>query len=44
MEDPGYDHEGTGDVSGYVHSAQGRTEGAQVALCRTCAGGAGYLL
>ena len=32
MEDPGYDHEGTGDVCGYVHPAQGRTEDAQVAL------------
>ena len=44
VEDPGYDHEGPGDVCGYVHPAQGRTEDAQVALCRTCAGGAGYLL
>ena len=35
VEDPGYDHEGPGDVCGYVHPAQGRAEDAQVALCRT---------
>ena len=36
--DPGFDHEGPGDVCGYeghVHPAQGREEDAQVALCRT---------
>ena len=36
--DPGYDHEGAGDVCGYEghgHPAQGRAEDAQVALCRT---------
>ena len=35
VEDPGYDHEGPGDVCGYVYPAQGRAEDAQVALCRT---------
>ena len=35
VEDPGYDHEGPGDVCGYVHPAQGHAEDSQVALCRT---------
>ena len=35
VEDPGYDHEGPGDVCVYVHPAQGHAEDARVALCRT---------